>query len=381
MIDRKLSNALDGLRGIAAVIVFIAHFNKIYNLPITGEHGFYHLFPGILASYAVMIFFILSGFVITASIMRNIEKNNRFSSSLFLKKRLLRIYPPFIFSLILSLFVYWVINEFNLLGSISYRLAGDLYIAREKISIDGVTYLKNIFMLHGFYPNWGSISNNGPLWSVAYEWWIYIMVMFLATWLTNKSILKGALPLAAIVFFLLYTENTKFVFFISIWCIGAFSALMYFNGIKLQRSQIITLLIALLVCLAYTMYENWKIITPYNGIYEYVFQFFAMIFLTLLMIFKPIIKVFNLRIFIRAAKFSYTLYVIHFPLLLLSFSFLHEIYSGSGNIFRLIIFILVFGLVTSLSYVISSFVENRKVFEALIPGKILRWIKNAHEIT
>jgi peptidoglycan/LPS O-acetylase OafA/YrhL len=375
-LDRKLSNALDGLRGIAAVIVFIAHFNQIYNLPIIGDAGFYHLFPSILASYAVMVFFILSGFVITVSIMRNIEINNRFSSSLFLKNRFLRIYPPFIFSLILSLFVYWVIKEFNLLGSISYRIPGDLYVAREKISIDGATYLQNIFMLHGFYPNWGSISNNGPLWSVAYEWWIYIMVMFLAIWLTTKSILKGALPLAIIVFFLLCTENTKFVFFISIWCIGAFSALMYFNDIILQRSLTISLLIVIFVCLSYMVYENWKIFIPYNGIYEYVFQFFAMIFLTLLMIFKPIVNIFNSRVFIGTAKFSYTLYVIHFPLLLLSFSFLHELYSRSGNIFRSIIFILVFGLVTGLSCAISSFVENRKFFEALIPDKILQWINN-----
>ena len=87
-IDKKDSEWLDAVRGFSAIVVLVAHINQVYNLPIVGLNGFMHLFFGIAARYAVISFFVLSGFLITTSILKNISNNKRFDALDFFKRRL-----------------------------------------------------------------------------------------------------------------------------------------------------------------------------------------------------------------------------------------------------------------------------------------------------
>ena len=105
-IKQKTSEWFDAVRGFSAIIVLIAHLNQVFNIPIFGLNGFCHLFFGILARYAVICFFILSGFLITMSILKNITINNRFDSLDFFKKKTNSDIPSlFFFTFIMCFYI------------------------------------------------------------------------------------------------------------------------------------------------------------------------------------------------------------------------------------------------------------------------------------
>ena len=91
--DTKMeSRALDGLRGISAQVVFLAHFSAYFMYYSEWQEHWL----GWSARVAVIAFFCLSGFVITRSICR---RSDRFSLQDFTYRRIARIYPPYILAL------------------------------------------------------------------------------------------------------------------------------------------------------------------------------------------------------------------------------------------------------------------------------------------
>ena len=95
--ESKLSNshipALDGLRAVAVFLVIISHF------------GFY-MVPG---AHGVMIFFVLSGFLITWLLLKENERTGTISLAGFYKRRTLRIFPAF--------YAYWLLMVGLLAGT------------------------------------------------------------------------------------------------------------------------------------------------------------------------------------------------------------------------------------------------------------------------
>lgn len=92
---------LDGIRGLAALMVLIFHFfsypistyfeaELFRKLTVVGEHG-------------VSLFFVLSGFVVTRILLK--KKNDKASLYSFYKNRILRIFPLYYFSLLVWYFV------------------------------------------------------------------------------------------------------------------------------------------------------------------------------------------------------------------------------------------------------------------------------------
>ncbi len=77
--------ALDGVRAVAVSLVILYHFGVAH---VPGAHG-------------VMIFFVLSGFLITWLLLKENEKNGTISLAGFYKRRTLRIFPAF--------YVYWLL--------------------------------------------------------------------------------------------------------------------------------------------------------------------------------------------------------------------------------------------------------------------------------
>jgi peptidoglycan/LPS O-acetylase OafA/YrhL len=96
-LDSKLSHshipALDGLRAVAVFLVIIAHFGFVM---VPGAHG-------------VMIFFVLSGFLITWLLLKENERYGTVSLAAFYKRRTLRIFPAF--------YAYWLLMITLLVGT------------------------------------------------------------------------------------------------------------------------------------------------------------------------------------------------------------------------------------------------------------------------
>jgi peptidoglycan/LPS O-acetylase OafA/YrhL len=88
--------ALDGLRGIAIVLVLCYHFS----FP-----------PGIPGPMGVTIFFVLSGFLITWLLLKENERSGTVSLRSFYKRRALRIFPAFYCYWFLSVVVLWLAHR------------------------------------------------------------------------------------------------------------------------------------------------------------------------------------------------------------------------------------------------------------------------------
>src|ERR1700732_3803088 len=71
--------SLDGIRGVAALIVFVSHC------------GLEELVPG---GFGVTVFFFLSGFLITILLRNEYENTARISLKRFYLRRIYRIFPP-----------------------------------------------------------------------------------------------------------------------------------------------------------------------------------------------------------------------------------------------------------------------------------------------
>jgi len=81
---------IDGLRALAVMAVVLFHFD------LAGFSGGY---------VGVDVFFVISGFLITRLILRELERNGRFSFSNFYLRRIRRLFPALFATLLLSLLV------------------------------------------------------------------------------------------------------------------------------------------------------------------------------------------------------------------------------------------------------------------------------------
>lgn len=105
MINNKRYIELDSLRGLASLTVFFSH--AVNMLVISGDlfkavnNSILHIFWD--GAAAVILFFVLSGFVLTLPYVGKEERNPEYIT--FMIKRIFRIYPAYFFALLFSVIV------------------------------------------------------------------------------------------------------------------------------------------------------------------------------------------------------------------------------------------------------------------------------------
>ena len=148
--DRYLS--LDAMRGVAAMLVVVGHFNGSYA-------------PS--AHLAVDFFYLLSGFVIAEAYTRRLEAGLGWIG--FLKQRLLRLYPLYLVGLLLGLAQIAVLMKTQDLtiniGELGLSAAANLFILPSPVYFLVERQPGEIF---GLFPT------NGPAWSIFWEFVINI---------------------------------------------------------------------------------------------------------------------------------------------------------------------------------------------------------------
>ena len=101
---RERLTSLDAIRGIAALIVLLYHFNLFFDLVnLYGRHSIpYRIF--FAGPSAVYLFFVLSGFVLFIAF----SKNDNFIYIHYIIKRLIRLYIPLSVAVIISAALYLI---------------------------------------------------------------------------------------------------------------------------------------------------------------------------------------------------------------------------------------------------------------------------------
>lgn len=177
--------ALDLLRGMAALAVCAGHLRNFMFvdfrdlvLPGAMERVFY--FATSVGHSAVIVFFVLSGYFVGGSVWR-LASRGQFDWWDYLLARLTRLWVVLLPALVFTLL-------FDALGA---SVAPGSGVAKWDQSLP--TFLGNALFLQTIaVPVFGS---NGPLWSLANEFWYYIAFPFLALGLVRRSVL-WLLPMA-----------------------------------------------------------------------------------------------------------------------------------------------------------------------------------------
>lgn len=146
---------LTGIRAVAALTVVVWHTDMFLDSFKLEQFG---LKQTGLAGYAVNLFFVLSGFLITYLLMVEKEKTGTIDVKKFYLRRILRIWPLYYFSILLSfvLCFFEIINlpdspifsyflYFFLLANVSYAI---------KISVTTITPLWSVGVEEQFYAIW-----------------------------------------------------------------------------------------------------------------------------------------------------------------------------------------------------------------------------------
>ena len=337
---------LDGVRGVAVLLVFISHFHWILSpdpflTKVTPWHFINRTFEA--GFMGVDIFFVLSGFLITSLLMKDRSTNQKNLFKRFYRRRALRLLPALYALLIADFFVSrWE----NFPGDIQWRTTWH-----------AVLFLNNWNIVNNF----GEAQNDlGHLWSLGIEEQFYL-IWPLTIWLLAKLKIPSKMMIPLILFASLvvmvhrtslWNDGTSWIILyirtdtrLDSLLIGAMFAYVYrhFQVPSKILNSVATLSFLGLVYIKYVLDKSpfifemgWTIIALLAGfiilsVAEGVFF---------------IQKVFTWRPLTMIGKVSYGLYLWHMPIFVL---FGRHVTSGSRPL-RLLIGIILASVVTSLSW-------------------------------
>jgi peptidoglycan/LPS O-acetylase OafA/YrhL len=151
--------ALDGLRGIAVLLIFLAHTEEIFLLSwVIQSHGNGFLQGGVLG---VDLFFVLSGFLITALLLREQAEHGRARLGSFYARRALRLLPA-LFALLAVQAIYAVVTHLpkdievsTIVAAVFYYL--NWYWAAGNTVAAGLSNLWSLSVEEQFYLVWPAL--------------------------------------------------------------------------------------------------------------------------------------------------------------------------------------------------------------------------------
>lgn len=295
---------LNGIRTIAALIVVIWHVDQFAYLFGVESLGFH--FNG-MASRAVDLFFVLSGFLITYLLLIEKDKFAKIDYKSFYKRRILRIWPIYYLSIIIaSLYAYVGIIE------VEFSLVSSLLLY--------VFLLANVAFSLG-----KDIKPITPLWSVGVEEQFYAIWPYLIDKIKNKeklfiTIFFGGALFRIVMFYVFLDQESSFVHFlyhfkINIMALGGLGAYWYYkskdrilNLIYRKDVQIISWSVLLVSLIYKPLHYKSYVDSEINSI------FYLILILNVATNKKTLVSLEN-RIFNFLGKISYGIYVYHMLLI------------------------------------------------------------------
>ena len=167
---------LDGIRGVGALAVLTAHCS-IHFAPDTTPAGF----AQILAQ-GLTLFFALSGMLIYTPFARDIARGERrLRLRHYAKRRLLRIFPAYLFIFVVADFLLRAVYLTNAVETST--TASDVGTG---MMTDPGPLLLNLSLLQSFLPDHLQTGIN-PSWSLTTELTFYALLPVLAVWLVGRS--------------------------------------------------------------------------------------------------------------------------------------------------------------------------------------------------
>lgn len=294
--------ALDGLRALAILAVFVFHAH-----PSSLKGGF----------VGVDVFFVLSGFLITGNILQELERST-FGFKEFYTRRLQRLVPNILATFGATMVLWWLC------------FPPTVAALTAEHSLWAVFNGSNFFILNRLGGYWGDAAAFAPLlhtWSLAIEEQFYLLfpALVVLLWRTRRERLAWVFGGLTILSFLagLYgtTRHPDATFYLMptrVWelLMGAALAAGGAPGPETSRAQarwgwvgLILVLLGVFTIREGQGFPGWVAAVPTLG--------------TLLMIQAvrggagPLVRLLSLPFFVEVGKRSYSLYLWHWPLIVL----------------------------------------------------------------
>jgi peptidoglycan/LPS O-acetylase OafA/YrhL len=359
---RRTSVHLDLIRGVSAIAVMLYHLRGLFFVDFPFLLNKSLVSSGLYAvtgygHQAVMVFFVLSGYFIGASVMYSVG-NQQWSWSDYLVNRLSRLQLVLFPALILG--AVWDQIGMRLPQAASFYYGG-LYkfyppsvAARSTIPV----FFGNLFFLQSIWsPVFGS---NGPLWSLSYEFWYYILfpagVLAAAVWpgIRNRVAYLG------LALFLLWFVGPQIGLYFLIWLMGALASWLRQVTIPISRRAQLALSVAtgliFFGALAWSRTHRFPsvVLTDYLVGLCFALWLYAMVLGS-----RDDVSPAYTAVAKKVSGFSYTLYLTHFPALLLLRGLLNPNGSWQPDPRHLLYGLGIALFMLTYSYVVAEFTEVR----------------------
>jgi peptidoglycan/LPS O-acetylase OafA/YrhL len=315
---KRTSVHLDAIRGVSALAVMIYHLRGLFfadfpfvankSLPIAGLYaitGYGH--------QAVMIFFVLSGYFIGSSVMESVGVR-RWSWRKYLASRFTRLELVLFPSLVLGGLWDRIGMRIPQAAPIYFGGLYKFYIPSVALRSTVPIFLGNLFFLQSIdTPVFGS---NTPLWSLSYEFWYYILFPVLllvsVTWIDTR----WRLFYAAFAVLLLWFIGPQTTFYFLIWLAGALLGRIQRASWAKPNFPGMALCTGLIFFGALAWLRTHRLSSDLMSDYLVAFCFVLWLYALLLgpRDTTPRGYEFAAR---KLAGFSYTLYLVHLPALIL----------------------------------------------------------------
>lgn len=339
---------------------------------------------GGVATWSVAIFFLLSGMLIGGSIKARVAKGS-FSLTEYAVARFWRIYPPLVFSVFIAVACVLIIQFFSLYGAEAYKLDGDLANARKSATIVWSSVLTTLTLTYQLIPEHGYIFFNGSLWSLSFEVWLYVLAGLAVCAVVQRSFAAGAL--AALLAYQMYhvsvATHPPFWVLSVVWGCGfAYGWATERQRNWLSNKSLYFALLALMTCLIIARADFvWYLRAPYDGTRQHLFYAaFSVLILFFMIRFlhEPNLDHSKVgRLIARSADFSYSLYLLHFPLFLFLTSLLRPYIYPWGLPGAVALTVVSYAIVVMISWASARIVEDRERIRSFFKFKgLARSIQN-----
>jgi peptidoglycan/LPS O-acetylase OafA/YrhL len=316
-LTRSASAYLDIIRSLAATTVVLGHLRALFFVDeATATSVVAKLFYAVATSghQAVMAFFVLSGFFISSSVLRNL-KLGTWSWRDYAIDRGVRLYIVLVPGLALGgLWDFVGSRFFNGGGIYSTPLAGlGEFIPAHQLNIS--SFFGTLFFLQTRATT--VFGSNGPLWSLFNEFWYYLLfpalLLLIFSIPRRLAVLAAYIGVAYLAIWILQGALEGFFVWLAGGAVALTSRYCRFGGSRTWQARCYTIFAAVLTgsCLFLAhagggwfgsdlaVGLSFALLT--HGLVQLSFPIGAVV--------RDVAKSF--------AGFSYSLYVLHFPLLLL----------------------------------------------------------------
>ena len=351
---------IDGLRAIAVLFVIFYHFEvSIFNI---------ELFKG--GFIGVDIFFVISGYLITSIIIKEIIVNKKFSFSNFYQRRIRRILPALLFVILLTYFLVIIFflpsNLIDFAKSVIFIL---LFTSNFYFHYSGQEYDADSALFKPFLNTW-SLSIEEQFY-ILYPIFLFLVFKYVKKYLIQFLIFGFVLSLCFAEWgsrvhpsFTFYTLPTR------MWELLAGSILAYFEIIKDKRKNLKNNSIFVFFGLSLIIYS--AIFFDDRILHPSLFTLIPIIGTCFILWFssrnEAITKLFSFNLFRGIGLISYSLYLWHFPIL--AFTKVTEIYENSFNFKAMTILVIFFLSVATYYFIEKPFrkhLSNKKI-KTILPA-------------